>query len=62
MFPVNRLTKKIRLTGFLLTELKPTRWRPSWHYANRGSSVSLMSLIWLYMMPVIAACTHALIE
>jgi len=29
MFPVNR--KKIWLTGFLLTEPKPTRWWPSWH-------------------------------
>ena len=31
MFPVNG--KKIRLTGFLLTEPKRTRWQPSWHYA-----------------------------
>jgi len=45
MFPFNRLTEKIWLTSFLLTEPKATRWRPSWHYANRSSSVSLMSLI-----------------
>jgi len=45
MFPFNGLTEKIRLTSFLLTETKPTGWQPSWHYANRGNSVSLMSLI-----------------
>ena len=59
--PVNRLTEKNRLTGFLLTEPKPTRWRPSWHSANRGSSVSSMSLMWFdfrrCQFAVSAACS-----